>query len=220
MAKAVILDVNETLFSLSAVRGALEDVGLGGDALEVWFAKVLRDGFAAAAAQRFAAFPDIAAHHLRAMARERGLPSPEEVAEEVIGAFDRVELHADVAPAFSELRTAGIRIATLTNGTATITVGALERGGLVDQVDAVMEVADPGMWKPDARAYRYAIDRLGVRAQDAMMVAVHPWDVQGAKAAGLRAAWLDRDGVDYPDFFEPPDLELSSLEDLPGAVGG
>lgn len=218
MPRTVILDVNETLFSLAAVRDALEEAGLGAGALDLWFAKVLRDGFAAAAAERFAAFPDIAAHHLRAMAREEGVPSPDEAAERVIGAFDEVALHPDVAPTLERLRADGVRIATLTNGTAAITVGALERGGVVHLVDAVMEVADPGLWKPDPRAYRYAIDRLGARAQDTMMVAVHPWDVQGAKAAGLQAGWLDRVGVRYPDFFEAADVELSSLEELPDVL--
>ena len=39
-----------------------------------------------------------------------------------------------------------------------------------------------------------------------MLVAVHPWDIDGAKRAGLRAAWVNRSGLPYPETFRDPDL--------------
>ena len=48
----------------------------------------------------------------------------------------------------------------------------------------------------------------------AMLVAVHPWDCNGAKAAGLKAAFIARKGEEYPDIFRAPDYHASSLEDL------
>ena len=47
-----------------------------------------------------------------------------------------------------------------------------------------------------------------------MLVAVHPWDCNGAKAAGLKAAFIARKGQQYPEFFLAPDYTASSLEDL------
>jgi len=51
-----------------------------------------------------------------------------------------------------------------------------------------------------------------------MLVAVHPWDVDGAGRAGLRTAWLNRGGTGYPVHFRRPDLEVRSLADLAGAL--
>ena len=47
-----------------------------------------------------------------------------------------------------------------------------------------------------------------------MLVAVHPWDCNGAKAAGLKTAYIAREGQQYPGYFLPPDYVASSLEDL------
>lgn len=50
-----------------------------------------------------------------------------------------------------------------------------------------------------------------VEPVDAMLVAVHPWDADGAHRAGLSAAWINRGGGRYPDYFLPADLEAASL---------
>jgi 2-haloacid dehalogenase len=47
-----------------------------------------------------------------------------------------------------------------------------------------------------------------------MLAAVHPWDINGAKAAGLQAAFVARSGEAYPPFFQQPDLTVASLTDL------
>jgi len=54
------------------------------------------------------------------------------------------------------------------------------------------------VWKPAAAAYDYAVAECGVEALDAMLVAVHPWDIDGASRAGLATAWLDRNWRPLP----------------------
>lgn len=207
----VLFDVNETLFGLDPVRHRFDRSGLGSDLVDAWFASVLRDGFAVALTDGFAPFPDIAAHHLRRLAVGRGLDDPVDVAEHVIAGFDEVRLHDDVVPALRRLRDAGVRAATLTNGSVAITRGALERGGALDLVDTTLEVGDAGVWKPAAGAYRWAAARLGVAVDEVTLVAVHPWDVHGAVHAGAGGAWCNRDGERWPDFLTPPPVEGPDL---------
>jgi hypothetical protein len=45
---------------------------------------------------------------------------------------------------------------------------------------------------------------------DAMLVAAHPWDTDGAHRAGLASAWIDRCGSRYSDYFLPLDLEAAA----------
>jgi 2-haloacid dehalogenase len=47
-----------------------------------------------------------------------------------------------------------------------------------------------------------------------MLIAVHPWDCHGAKAAGLRSLYLNRHDVDFPDYFIKPDFAIKSLTEL------
>jgi len=75
-------------------------------------------------------------------------------------------------------------------------------------------VENAGAWKPAAAAYRYALEQCGVDARDAMLVAIHPWDIDGAARAGLATAWINRSRGLYPAYFTAPDLSPRSLVDL------
>jgi 2-haloacid dehalogenase len=52
-----------------------------------------------------------------------------------------------------------------------------------------------------------------------MLVAVHPWDLDGAARAGLRTAWVNRTGGGYPDYLTAPELTVSGLDDLAARLG-
>jgi 2-haloacid dehalogenase len=55
-------------------------------------------------------------------------------------------------------------------------------------------------------------------AMDAMLVAVHPWDIDGAARAGLATAGIDRAGGADPEYFRTPDLAPRSLVQLADRV--
>jgi 2-haloacid dehalogenase len=81
-------------------------------------------------------------------------------------------------------------------------------------VERTLSVEAAGVWKPAAAAYHWACDRLGVAPPAAMLVAVHPWDTDGAARAGLQSAWVDRSGSTYPAHFTAPTVTVSGFTDL------
>lgn len=198
-----ILDVNGTLFSLDPVAARLAEVGLDGR-LEVWFTRILRDGFAAAAAGTFAAFPDLARHHLTALLEQQGQEATDDRIDHVLGGFTAVTAHPDVEPGLTRLHDAGVTVATMTNGTVAITRDFLGREGLDGLVDDTHDVAAVGAWKPATQAYRHVLEEHDTVPQQAALFAVHPWDIHGAVIAGLLAGWVNRDDAPYPDPFAPP----------------
>ncbi len=210
----VLLDVNETLFSLRPVAERMTSVGLEGR-FELWFTRVLRDGFAVAAAGGFASFRDLADHHLRELLRRAELPGGDAEVDHVLAGFEEVAPHPDVAAGLAALRTAGISTVALTNGSASITTSFLQRAGLTELVDDVHDVSEAGRWKPAPEPYLAQVARHGVRPETAALIAVHPWDLFGAQSAGLLGAWLDRDGaVGYPRAFGSPDVHAATLDAL------
>lgn len=217
--RAVVLDVNETLFSLSAVHDRFERVGLGAEHVPLWFAEVLRDGFAVAAADGFATFPDIARHHLLTLARSQGIEDGGSVADEVIAGFGEVVAHEDTLEGLAALHDAGYIVATFTNGTAEVTRSFLDEVGATDLVQHVLDVSGPEVWKPHPAAYRWACDTIGVRPKEAALVAVHPWDVAGAQRVGMTGCWLDRAGGDpWPSFLRGPDATVGRLPEVPARL--
>ncbi|WP_298806039.1 haloacid dehalogenase type II [uncultured Pseudokineococcus sp.] len=211
----VLLDVNETLSDTAPVAAALEEVGAPGHLAATWFAGVLRDGFARTAAGAAAPFADVARGGLRAVL-EGEVDDVDAAAGHVMDAFLHLPAHADVAPGLAALHALGPRVATLSNGAAAVAGALLERAGARDHVDLLLSVEDApgGAWKPAPAAYAHGLATAGAAPDRALLVAVHPWDVDGAARAGLRTAWVDRAGRTYPDHLLAPDLTVPSLTAL------
>ena len=209
----VLFDVNETLSDLEPLRGRFEQVGAPGRLLEVWFASTLRDGFALTAAGAYADFHTVALGVLGGLLAqiETLRRDPDEAAEHVLAGFAELDVHPDVPTGMRKLADAGVRMATLTNGAAEIAAKLLERAGLADLIERRLSVDEVQRWKPAPEPYLHAAGKCGVEPERCALVAVHPWDVDGAKRAGLQAGWLNRRNTTYPTFFETPDATGETL---------
>ncbi len=213
--EVVIFDVNETLSDLSAMGRRFEDVGLAPESVPTWFASVLRDGFGLTVVGGPARFAEIAAEVLQTMHRAARAPGdPAAAAQHVVEGFLDLSVHADVDPATRALARLGVRLVTLSNGSASVAERLLERAGIRDRFEQVLSVDDAGAWKPSPRAYQHALERCGVEADRAALVAVHPWDTDGAVRCGLDAVHLDRTGSGFPAHLRPPTLRVTSLTEL------
>jgi 2-haloacid dehalogenase len=217
-----IFDVNETLSDLAPLSERFESVGAPGHLLPTWFASTLRDGIALAATGEYADFQDIARAALHTvLAGVQELRSPlDEAADHILVGMAALSVHSDVPEGMRRLHRAGIRIATLTNGSASTAEALLERAGLHDLVEGNLAVGEVGRWKPTPEPYHHACRTLDVAEGDAVLIAAHPWDVHGAKRAGLRGAWLDREERPYPRVFAQPDATARDLPALVGALVG
>src|ERR1035437_6079349 len=213
----IVFDVNETLSDLGPLEQRFAEVGAPEHLATLWFTSVLRDGFALAAAGSGQTFGDIAAALLRVMLPEPDLHRslPDAVAY-VMEGFGQLGVHPAVVEGVAALADAGMRVVTLGNGAAAVAERLLLNAGMADTFERFWSGGGGGVWKPAAAACRYALDQGGVQAQEAMMVAVPPWDVDGAHRAGLRTAWINREGGSYPAHLTPSDTVASSILSLAG----
>ena len=129
-------------------------------------------------------------------------------------------LFPDALEALQALRRRGVPLALVTNGDARFQREKIERWGLAPFFDCIVIEGEFGCGKPDPRVFRHALAALGVRPDRAWMVGDNlAWDVAGAQAVGVRAAWVDRAGRGLPAGAPVvPDRILRSLTDLPGLV--
>ncbi|WP_433476378.1 haloacid dehalogenase type II [Spirillospora sp. CA-142024] len=214
--RLVLFDVNETLSDMSPLRARFEDVRAPGELAATWFAGVLRDGFALTAAGAYADFRDVADAGLRGLLT--GLPGWDGdaggAAAHILDGFADLGVHPDVPDGVRELHAAGLRLATLTNGSTATTERLLSRAGLSEYFTALLDVSAPRAWKPAPAAYRYAIGTLDTDPAESLLVAVHPWDIDGARRAGLQAAWLRRGATVYPGVLTAPTRSAADLREL------
>lgn len=209
--QVVAFDVIETLFSLNAVKRQLEALGLLPPAADLWFATSLRDAFALATSGAYAPFRDVLAAALDEVSVLVGQPLADRQKEDILKAIPALTPHADVLPALELLGRAGVRVIALSNGSTSIAGSLIENAGLEATFERVLSTDGVGRSKPHPDVYRHAADSVGVKPGEMMLIAAHPWDVHGAKSAGLLAGYVDR-GRPYPGFMEVPDFADHSLD--------
>jgi putative hydrolase of the HAD superfamily len=125
----------------------------------------------------------------------------------------------DVRPCLDSLR-AGYRLGLVTNGPCDLQCAKLDASGLSGYFGAVAISREAGVKKPDPRVFVFALGKLGVAATDSAFVGDTPrTDIAGARAAGMRAVWLNRDSSPQPDGIVP-DATIRSLDELQDTLAG
>jgi 2-haloacid dehalogenase len=106
--------------------------------------------------------------------------------------------------ALDVLAGAGFALAVLTNSPTDVAEAGLRAAGLRERFAHVVGTDQVGVFKPDARVYRHGLAAIGAEPGDATMVAAHWWDLRGARAVGMRVAWVGRgEGTLNPLLGEP-----------------
>ncbi|SDO43511.1 2-haloacid dehalogenase [Cryobacterium flavum] len=211
----IVFDVNETLSDMLPMESRFVEVGAPGYLAHIWFAALLRDGFALAASGGSAKFSVIGTEMLHHLFRGVALTCTlDEAVSHVLEGLSTLKLHPDVADGVRALKDSGYRLATLSNGSARLAQAMLTEAGIRDNFDTLLTVEDAPAWKPVGSAYHYAAKALGVQTAEMLLVAVHPWDTHGAAQAGLRTAWINRGDAPYPSYFAQPDYTVPTLHEL------
>jgi HAD superfamily hydrolase (TIGR01549 family) len=136
-------------------------------------------------------------------------------AEDLVRAWElheRFTLYEDALPALAVLRRHEVKIGLVSNGSRDLDEFVVHHA--LD-VDCAIGSRDFGRTKPHPEIFRHALALLGVEAEEAAMVGdSFEDDIEGARALGMKAFLLDRDGVrpDEPD-------RLPDLFALPAALG-
>jgi len=104
----------------------------------------------------------------------------------------------DAAPALRELRSLGMRLVVASNWDCSLPEW-LDGAGLWQLVDGAASSAVAGEPKPSPAVFRAALEIAGVDADEAIHVGDSlDNDIEGARAAGIRAVLVDRSGAPPP----------------------
>ena len=135
-------------------------------------------------------------------------------------AYDHVRRRLTEAVAFPETRAVveGLRpqyrLALLSNADDDFLLPCLARNRL--DFETVVSSESVRAYKPHEAIFHRLAAELGLEPHEVMYVGdSHFADVLGARHAGLRVAWLNREGRELPEGVPAPDFEVRSLSELP-----
>src|SRR6202000_22158 len=89
-----------------------------------------------------------------------------------------------------------VTLCALSNGGFAQLTSLVKNAGL--RFDCVLGADISRHYKPDIEIYRSAAELLDASPGELMMVAAHGWDLDGARAAGFRTAYVERPGESGP----------------------
>jgi len=128
--------------------------------------------------------------------------------------------YPEVPDTLKRLKTAGRKLAILSNGTPAMLAAAAANAGIVDLLDAILSVEEVKVYKPHPAVYGLACERLNVVAARVCFLSSNAWDAYSAKAFGFRVIWCNRFGQAPERIPETPDAQIATLAELPDIVLG
>jgi 2-haloacid dehalogenase len=211
----IVFDMNETTLDLAPVRNAVDTVAGEAGGFTVWFQKLLQLSMTVTATEmEFIGFGTLARHALEAVLDAEGSAETGDEWAAVASAFGQLEAYPDVKSGLERLRGAGLATMALTNSEQAAVESQCENAGLRHLFDHIASVGAVSAYKPSPAPYQHAAQVAGLEPGEMWMVACHDWDLAGARAVGLRTAFIARPGMSYAPTYPAPDLFVADFGEL------
>lgn len=218
MPKVVVFDVIETLLDLRALEPYFARVFRDVSAREQWFQRLLKTALVTTITGPYQDFARLGRAALQMTAALRGVELTEDDTQDLREALLQLPAHPDVSGALSDLKGAGYRLVSLSNNARESSVTQLEHAKLAGFFDLMLSADDVRRLKPAPEPYRHAAEQLGVPTSEMWMVAAHGWDIDGARNAGCRTAFVAREGHALNPLMESPDVTGKNLEEVAQSI--
>ena len=144
-----------------------------------------------------------------------GIPHTRAEVEYLVGEIVKLRPFPEVPEALARLQ-ARFRLAVLSNGDPDM----LDAAKAYHQIpfDQVISAAEAASFKPHVATYTKAAELCGVAMAEVLFVANHAFDCIGAKAAGMRTAFIDRRSRPFGETPHQPDILVPTMRDLADAL--
>ncbi len=218
--KACVFDAYGTLFDFgSAARACRDELGADADKLTaLWREKQIAYTWLRAVQNLHADFWQVTGEALDFALESLKLGKPG-LHDRLMNLYLTLEPFPDAADTLKRLRAAGMRMAILSNGSPAMLDPLVRAAKFESYFDAVLSVEEAGVFKPNARVYQLAVDRLGVPAAAISFQSSNGWDAWAASAFGMKVVWCNRYGQQPERLPGKPDREIRSLAEFPAVVG-
>ena len=184
-------------------------------AAQLWRERQLEFTFRRALMRKYVDFDLCTAQALTHVGAQLGIKLGEDDKRALLDAYLRLPAFPDVKLGLQRLKAGGYRILALTNGTEKSVRALLQHAGISEYFEMILSADAIKTFKPDPAVYQLVQGAADAPNQSVWLVSGNPFDIIGAKAYGLKAAWLRRDPSRVFDPWEfSPDEVAENLQEL------
>lgn len=147
-----------------------------------------------------------------------GIEHTDEEVRGLVAQIERLDPFPDVVQALTDMKSHGLKLVILSNGDRDMLAAGVPFSGTADLWDHVISVAEAGSFKPHNATYTKAAEIVGLDRSEILFVANHAFDCVGAKAAGLKTAFIDRRKRPFGNSKYPADVTVSDMAELASLI--
>lgn len=195
--KAIAFDAYGTLFDVYSVGALAEQLFPGRDAelTTLWRDKQIDYSRIRSLSGRHKPFWEITRDALEFSARKLGLDLGEAEGKRLMNQYACLSPFPENLAALRELKSLGLPLAILSNGTPAMLDIAVKSAGMTGLFDHILSVEAVGKFKTAPEAYQMGPDAFGLKATEILFVSSNCWDACGATWFGYRTFWINRSGA-------------------------
>lgn len=214
--EACVFDAYGTLFDVtSAAAHARDELGNQWQPLaDAWRTKQLQYTWLRSLMGKHADFWQVTGDALDYAMASIKLADPG-LRERLMNLYLRLDAYPEVKDTLARLKSAGMKLAILSNGSPKMLAAACESAKLTGLLDAVLSVESVGVYKPHPSVYRLPVDHFAITPDRMCFLSSNGWDAYAAKANGYRVVWCNRFGQAAERIPQAPDGEITTLAVLP-----
>lgn len=214
MSRVIVFDVNETLLDLTALDTHFERIFGTRTARQLWFSQFIQSALVATITNTYTPFGMIGMSALDMLAARHNIQLSEADRQTIREGMTHLPPHPEVRASLERLRSAGLRLASLTNSTQQVAEAQLAHAGLTDLFEQRLSADTVQRLKPAPEPYHMTAERMGVPVEQIRMVAAHAWDIAGATRAGCATAFVARPGMVLDPLVPTPDIVGADMREV------
>lgn len=147
-----------------------------------------------------------------------GIEHTDEEVSNLVAQIERLDPFPEVMQALTQMKSHGLKLVILSNGDPDMLAKGVPFSGTEHLWDHVISVEEANSFKPHNATYTKAAEIVGLDRNDILFVANHAFDCIGAKAAGLRSAFIDRRKRPFGNSKYPADITVSDMGELSATI--
>ncbi|NJE41628.1 TIGR02253 family HAD-type hydrolase [Thermococcus sp. GR6] len=158
---------------------------------------------------------DVDTEAMRKVAERYGFSVPEDFWEISIAMHEKYgKLFDDAVETIKALKDLGLHVGIITDSDNDYIEAHLKALGIYELFDSITTSEDAGYYKPHPRPFQLALEKAGVKAEEAIYVGDNPAkDCVGAKSVGMISVLLDPSGTKR-ELWENCDFVVSKLGEV------
>jgi 2-haloacid dehalogenase len=214
--QVLAFNVTGSILDLQSLRPLFQRVFGKPEMVDTWYGETILYSETATITDTFVPFAQLGEGVFRMLGRIHDVVVSRNDLSDLNKGLASLPPHPEAPEALQQLKSAGYRLVTLTDSSATPGQGPLHAAGLEHLFERQFAAEAVQRYKPSRDAYLQVSRATGVTLSGLCMVSAHPWDLIGATAAGCSAAIVERAGVAplaVPGLM-PPDFRGSTLHEV------